>query len=347
MVTVGVVTIKKEIITGTDFLAGKGGDPAAADNVVRQIWTDKKTEQLRERLTADTVFLTMPSSSRMNVIPIQFAKYLAYKTGTPWLKGDELFNAEHNVASKNISKDTRIFNERLFTVTDKNNTDGLQNKKIIIVDDIITSGSSIRNFSEFLRKNDLNISHVVGLMGDRRLEIDQKTEDKLKELLKQKNIDIDFKSISYITRTEAGGLIRLINKARSDNAIRKITNDLQRIQRFGVVADIERAPGVNRYQRPKGKDQGNVGTGQRLQTYSSTSGVEWQIEFIRDGETVKSEKVVLAADLSKKDQQQQLSNVARRFVLKNNLGIVQTKFSELGKIVSIKRDKEQNKGLIR
>ena len=218
LATVGLVTIKKDIVNSPYFLAGKAGDQTAADKLIQHVWSDKKTIQLREHLKANSVFLTIPSSTRTNIIPIQLARYLSQKTRTPWLNGDSLFNAKHSIASKNISRDKRIFNERKYSIAKRKNTHPLSNKSIIIIDDIITSGSSIRNYSDFLRNQNLTISHVVALMGDRRLEIDQKTEDKLSELLNQKNIGVDFESISYITRTEAGGLIRLLNNARSDNA---------------------------------------------------------------------------------------------------------------------------------
>lgn len=37
MATVGLVTIKKDIIISPDFLAGKAGDLAAANRVVNQV----------------------------------------------------------------------------------------------------------------------------------------------------------------------------------------------------------------------------------------------------------------------------------------------------------------------
>ena len=347
LATVGIVAIKKDVVTSSDFFAGKGGDPVAADKVVRHIWSDKKTEQLQEHLDTESVFLTMPSTTRTNIIPVQLAKYLSQETGRPWLNGDNIFNAEHNAASKNIPRDERIFNPRLFSPIDKRNTDKLKNKKVVIVDDIITSGSSIRNLAEFLRSQEINVTHAIGLMGDRRLEIDQKTENKLKELLKQKGIEIDYDTIHHITRMEAGGLIRLINNARNDNAIQKITRNLQRVQRHGIIKNTERTPRADWDQGAKGENQGNVGTRERIQTYPSASGIEWQLEFIRRGVAIKYEKVSLPTDLDKTAQLQRLSKLARNIVAKSNMGAVQVKFKETGEKVSLQRGKDNKKNFER
>ncbi len=344
LATVGIVTVKKGIVNGSDFLAGKAGEPAAADRVIQQVWSDKKTDQLREYLTKNTVLVTMPSTTRMNVVPIQLAQYLSRETGVPWVNGDSIFNAKHGVASKNISRDRRVFNERKYSVEDPVAIKILQQRKIIIIDDIITTGSSLRNFSEYLKQQEVVVSHAVGLMGDRRLGIDSKTEEKLKDALKQKCIGIDYKNINYITRTEAGGLIRLINNAKSDNAIRKITRDLHGIQRQGVIAGLERNPGSSRNKSSGRQDRGNVKTGERVSAYSGASGVEWQLEFIRAGVIIQSEKVCISGVMDRAEQLKSLNKLARKISLKNELGVVQVKMQKTGKVAnySLQRDKQKH-----
>ncbi len=344
LATVGIVTIKKNIIKSQDFLAGKNGDPAAANAIVQQFWSDKKTEQLREHLISGSVFLTMPSTTSTNIIPVQLAQLLSQKTRTPWANGDELFNAEHTTASKNISRDKRLFNSREFTIADKDSVGILKGYKIIIIDDIITSGGSIRGFAEYLRNQKITVSHVVGLMGDRRFEIDKKTEEKLRNLLKEKNIGIEFESISYITRTEAGGLIRSINNARSENAIRKLTENLQGIQRFGTVKSSARTPGADRYKSNQGKNTSNARLGERVQTYSSapsTQGIEWKIKFFQGRRIVKMEKIVLPTTLGKEERQKKFKEIGRKIAAKNDLGPVQVKFTKTGKNFELQLQKER------
>lgn len=343
--TVGLVTIKKDIISSPDFLAGKAGDLAAADRIIGQVWSDKKTEQLREHLSSDSIFLTMPSTTRLNVIPVQLAQFLSRETGQPWAIGDEIFKTNHKMASKNIPRNRRLFQNREFEIKDKKLIGKIKEHKIVIVDDIITTGGSIRAFTEFLRDQKINVSHVVGLMGDRRFEIDQKTEEKLRNLLKEKNTGIEFDSIGYLTRTEAGGLIRLLNSARTENAIQKFTGQLQRISRFGVASSFERTPGTERNQSSERKNIGNGRVGERVPTYTSasdTQGCTWQIEFLRAGKSVKKEKVILPVNLGKQKQQEQLRDHSRRIAAAHDLGPVQVKFTRTGETKKIELQKEKN-----
>jgi hypothetical protein len=339
LATVGLVAIKKEVVKSLEFLKGKKGDIEAANQIVQQIWSNKKTIQLSEHITDDSIILTVPSSTKENVIPIQLAKFLSQETKTPWLNGDSIFDTTHDIASKNIARDKRVFNKRKYSISKNKNLSELQNKKIFIADDIITSGSSIRNYSEFLRDNNLKVSHVIALMGDRRLDIDLKTEEKLKLLLKDKNIGIKFESIRYITRTEAGGLIRLLNNARSDNAIRKLTQNIHGIQRHRTTTNIKEYSRTARHQSTGKKDKGNVGVSERIQTYSRSPGIEWKLRFIRDGITLRSEKIILPKHLSRKEQLSELQKKARQITKKNNLGLVQIKIQLTGKSVLFTKTK--------
>lgn len=342
--TVGLVTIKKDVIASPDFQAGKAGDPTASDRIVNQVWSDKKTEQLREHLSDNSIFLTMPSTTRLNVIPIQLAKFLSRKTGHPWAIGDEIFKTSHQVASKNIPRNKRLFQSKKFEIRDEKLIEKFKEYKIVIVDDIITTGGSIRVFSEFLKDQKIKVDHVIGLMGDRRFEIDKKTAEKLRKLLKEKNIGINFESINYLTRTEAGGLIQSLNNARSDNAIQKLAEQLQGISRFGVTSNFERTPGTDRNQSPGRKNIGNGRTCERVQTYSSASstrGCAWKIEFFKGGQPVKKEEVILSAHLGKKEEQDQLRDQSRRIATAYSLGLVQVKFTRTGETKKIELQKEK------
>ena len=340
MATVGSVTIKADVLNSDVFLSGKAGDSVAANTIIEKIWQEKKTDQLKEHLTRESVFLTMPSTTRSNVIPLQLAIYLSHKTNTPWLNGDYVFDVEHQKASKNIPRDKRVFSRRLFTIQKRESVFELQNKNVVIVDDIITTGSSIRNLSEVLFENKISVSHVVGLMGDRRLEIDKKTEEKLKKALEQLQEPIDFNKIDYITRTEAGGILRLLNNARSQNAIRKLTHDLQGIQRFGITKDIKGTPRTGGHKSPSGNDKGNVRVGERIPNYTGASNTEWVIEFKKGGQTIESVQIGINISLDRSEKLEELSSIARKLVSKKNLGAIQVRFKEINKI---KKENEKTK----
>ena len=271
LATVGRSALRRDIIESPNFVAGKNGDKEAAKNIVDENWKDFRTEQLQNHITENTVFLTMPSTSKRNVIPLQFASKLSENLGRPFFNGDELFNTLHCISSKDIPRDKRVFNNREYSSVDESKTlSCLNNKDIIIIDDILTTGSSARNFKEFLDKRNFNVTHVVGLMGERRLELDSKTKKKLSDSLNEKNIGIDISKIDYITRTEAGGLIRIINSLRGVNGIEKFTRELQGIQRGGIAPGIRGAEVADRDSSAERKNFSNERPGQRV---SINSGV--------------------------------------------------------------------------
>ena len=330
--TVGLVTVKKEIINSENFLAAKKGDIVAAALIVESVWSIKKTSALKEILTSKSLLITMPSTTRCNVIPHILAQHLSSELKLPFVNGDSLFNASHKQASKNISRDRRVFNPRQYTLAANASLEKLQNKKLVIVDDIITSAGSIRAFSECLLKETLNVSHIVALMGDRRLELDLKTETKLEKLIKDKEIPISLDSINHITRSVAGGIIRLLNNARSQNAIRKITESLHGLQRGRIIKDNERDPGGNRNPSTTSENKGNVGVSQRVSTSSNTSGFEWEVIFSKNGKVLERMQEILPTDLSQKDQLRKIQEKVRKFAKKKNLGQIKIDIIPRGKV---------------
>ena len=80
---VGKSKLNRSLLETGDWLAAKeGADFAAAKRVVNDLWDDKKTEQLKTyfKKPQNTVFISIPSTSRENVIPICLAKKLGKAT---------------------------------------------------------------------------------------------------------------------------------------------------------------------------------------------------------------------------------------------------------------------------
>ena len=276
LATVGLVSIKREIIESETFLSAKKGDTEAAIKIVDLVWRENKTDELSNNITKETVFLSVPSTTKLNVLPIVLADSLSRKLSCQFVSGDDLFLTAHNRASKNIPRDMRVLSPREYEIFDIEKTKQLKDKNIIIVDDIITTGSSIRNFFEFLNKNDFKVSHVVALMGDRRLELDEITEKKLELALLDKKIDIPVDSINYITRTEAGGLIRRLNGLRSKDGIEKFTGEIRKLQRDRSAENIRGAANRRWDLGTTGNDFGHGETGERIPTYTSSPSFEHQ-----------------------------------------------------------------------
>jgi len=269
--TVGCSNIKKDVIESDDFIKGKRGDTEAAKRIVSDNWREYKTEQLQEIITENTVLLSQPSTTSNNIIPFQLALKLSETLHCECINGDELFNVAHKISSKDIPRDKRVFHKREYESDDTKKTElRLGKKDIIIVDDIITTGSSLRNFSEFLEGQNFKVVHAVGLMGERRLALDSATREKLEKALNGKKIRIDIDKIDYITRAEAGGLIRTINSVNSENGIEKFTRDLRGIQREGITSDIERNSGANRDNSAKRENISNEEVCKKISTNSSS-----------------------------------------------------------------------------
>ncbi|SPD74289.1 hypothetical protein PITCH_A2220002 [uncultured Desulfobacterium sp.] len=178
-----------------------------------------------------TVFISTPTTSRQNVIPIRLAQKLAMTCNSRSIFSDLYFDSGHNRQSKHIARVDRPFHRRLYrNISPEFIRKEIQNRNIIVVDDVITTGGSVASFCKELSNNGYAVKSVVALMGDARLNIDPKTQERLHDALKKAATSLDSASISSrLTRSEAGGLIMLINAARSENAKQKLTTNLQRL----------------------------------------------------------------------------------------------------------------------
>ena len=258
---VGKSRIDKDIISSDDWLKAKKGDFKAAGRVVDSLWSEKKTEQLKELIgdPQDKVLITMPSSSGYNVLP----KTLSFKLKNEFdgklevIQGDKIFKAVHNVQIKTMSRFDRVFFERRY-VADKPLDQSLKGQKAIIVDDIFTTGGSVKALAGELSNNQLEVTNVIGLMGDKRLRVDEKTEQKLKTGLKNCHVKVNSKQLKdLLTRTEAGMLIQKLNSGKG--VINERTKQLaERIQRFSQGIFTKDFEGNRRARRDTSTGKGNI-----------------------------------------------------------------------------------------
>ncbi len=239
--TVGTTRIKKDIIASNEWEAAKIGDDLAAQEIVQQAWNYKKTDVIREELkNKKTVFISQPSTTATNIIPIILAEHLADQTNSTSINGDEFYDSIHSEASKGIPRDKRVFRPREYEGVNleilKNE---IGNRQVFIVEDILNTGGSVRAFSNQLNKDGFEVVGIIALMGDRRLSLDQKTVDRLNNALENQGIDFKADNLQ-ITRLEAGGLIRMTNQARSENAKKQLTRNLQGLQDRQTAYDLGR-----------------------------------------------------------------------------------------------------------
>jgi len=204
------------------------------------------------------VFLSQPSTTRSNILPFQLAKMLAERLGGEYCAGDQLYDVLHSQQMKHIARMERPFHPRDYMSVDPVIVrEKLAGKEIFIVDDLLTTGGSVKDFIRALNDDGVNVTCVVALAGDPRLQVDEKTRAALKNALHAKGIDLPAEELAdSLTRTEAGRIILLIRSVRTENGKQKLTRKLQGILDRGPVENIGRDPEQGRHLGPQGKDPG-------------------------------------------------------------------------------------------
>lgn len=271
---VGRAAIEKDIMLTEDWIKAKAGNREAAGRIIDILWSSKKTEKFLEMTgnQREIAFITMPSSSGFNVLPQVFADKLVRELGGRGqiLNGDEYFNVLHAAEIKNISRFDRIFMNRKYQL-EKSFEKDIEGKKIVLLDDIFTTGGSVKGFSSVLAENGLHISHVAGLMGDKRLRVDEKTADALKKALNDTGIDVDINRLRRsLTRTEAGLLTQTINREGIKNDKRaELTGKIHGLYKRIFVRDITGDRDTGRDKSPGRAHPDNAKDAKRVQDRGS------------------------------------------------------------------------------
>ena len=194
---------------------------------------------------------------------------LAEELGGEYCAGDQLYDVLHFQQMKHIARMERPFHPRDYVSVDpvivRNRLAG---KKIFIVDDLLTTGGSVKDFIRGLNDDGVNVTCVVALAGDPRLQVDEKTRAALKNALQAKGFDLPAEELAdSLTRTEAGRIILLIRSVRTENGKQKLTRKLQGILDRRPVENVVRDPEQGRYFGSQGKDPGLEPDDERIQPW--------------------------------------------------------------------------------
>ncbi|MBW1615604.1 MAG: phosphoribosyltransferase [Deltaproteobacteria bacterium] len=259
-------------LTGTKdwHNAKQNFDLSAANQVINQVWTPKKTNQLqRMHAGSSIILLTVPSTSGKNAIPIQLSKKLSTALKTKYFVGDQYFDSVHSQASKYIKRYERIFSPRKYLLTEKDLKKDIGKKELILIDDVLTSGGSVAQLVKTLNKQNIKVRSVVALMGEKRLRVDEKTQARLNEALKSLNISVvSSEQINdmALTRAEAGGLIQMIKAKGSKNAKNRIAGKIQRLFYGKTIANMGRTTKAGRNASAGTGNKNNERFSERIQT---------------------------------------------------------------------------------
>lgn len=269
---VGKVKPDKTVMSSDDWRSAKeNADMNAAGRVIDQIWSDKKTVLLRASVkdTENVIFITQPSTSKSNVVPVALAQRLSREFKADYIIGDQYFDTLHQKQSKHIPQYRRAFDKREYESVDiEVLKEKIGDKQVVLVEDILTTGGSVADFTHHLQTEDIKVDSVTALMGDKRLQIDNKTFDKLDQAINNKLLPISTPELSkHITRAEAGGLIMAINSARSENARDKLTRNIQGLLDKRIVKDLERDKITGGYKEQQGSNKGDESIAERIQAW--------------------------------------------------------------------------------
>lgn len=214
------------------YRTGKEGDLAAARLAIDHLWTGRRDRSFTKLVDTErqTVFLTVPSSTGDNLIPVALAERLARGHGGIDIVSDEFFDALHSRPVKFVRFRELPFRPPRYQAVD----DGellrlIGDRTVWVVDDSISSGSSAHQFIKAVQGPGLVVDGVVSLMGYPRLRPLPGQIPKLRQALAGTGVDIKAREL-------ADGL----TKGQVDGVLNRINNTMDRLDRPGGPEARER-----------------------------------------------------------------------------------------------------------
>jgi hypothetical protein len=298
----GKESVGRDFLESADWVAAKSqADVSAAERIIARLWNPKKTDALKALIgsAANIALVSQPSTSGFNVLPLIFAKRLARETGAECFVGDQLYDPIHSQQMKHIPRLQRPFHPRDYASIDPEAVRfKLGGKTVVVVEDLLTTGGSVKDFVRALAGDGIRVSSVVALAGDRRLLIDEKTDRALKTALEEKGIDLQADGlIGNLTRSEARGIVLLINNLRTENGKAKLTQNLQRVLDGGTPEHMGGDKKPPRYLGPEREDPRHETDDKRIQA-GDLLGNRERADLTRE-EIQRYEVRVLPDDLTK------------------------------------------------
>ncbi len=261
---------------------------AGAERIVNALWPEEKTQALRTRLQGkEPVFITVPSTSGQNKLVPALANTLCQGWGLDKdlsvIEGEVISRFLHAEPMKNVPREHRPYAPREYVLLSPQKLrQRIGERAVVVVEDIFSSGASAKGFCDALVEAHIQVTTVVGLFGDSRLECEPQLVSRLQRTLKHADISVRGKDIAAVlSRGQVSILIDNINSAKDKNEYAKIAEHLQRV----LDSRTARYLGEDSWRRSQEYSHGQNVCTQRLcdgtRTHSGGSG---------SGQTGESEK---------------------------------------------------------
>jgi len=207
-----------------------------ANNIIDALWSEEKTRQLRIRLeNREPVFITVPSTSGANALVPALAERLCGQYGlnkdVSVIHGEEVAKFLHSEPMKNVPRNDRPYVPREYLLLSPPALiRRIAGRSVVVVEDVFSSGASAKAFCDVLAEARIQVTIVVGLLGDSRLDCEPQLVSKLQRTLKHAGIAVKSKNIAAVlSRGQVTILIDNINKAQGKDEYTNIAAQLQRI----------------------------------------------------------------------------------------------------------------------
>jgi hypothetical protein len=133
---------------------------------------------------------------------------------------------------KNVPRDNRPYVPREYVLfSPEELRRRIAGRPVVVVEDVFSSGASARGFCDSLAEASIQVTTVVGLLGDSRLDCEPQLLSRLQRTLKHAGISVKSKDIAAVlSRGQVNILIDNINKAQGkDDEHARIAENLQRV----------------------------------------------------------------------------------------------------------------------
>ncbi|MBQ7738873.1 MAG: phosphoribosyltransferase [Desulfovibrionaceae bacterium] len=191
-----------------DWDDAKGGDIEAANKLLDKFWKTKSFNELQELLdlSEKIVFLSVPSSSGKNMITEVLGERLANYFSAKFYSGRNFYVPEKLGLSKFMDDYDRVFTPKKYKkIAD---TSLLKDSQIVVIEDLMLTGSSIFSFIRQLRSDELYVRTFAALLGNPQLEATPNDIAELAKRLSELNIQLDADLIGRIFSHSEISIIR-------------------------------------------------------------------------------------------------------------------------------------------